>query len=285
MPWLDDSDIEPTVELGTSETERLPWDILVYVAAAQTRRKAKEQRSLPRRFASRWKGRVPSAAHASGALRILCMLEVPGEARLLGMFDWNGHFGTVAGADLALMRELVEQGASDRLDAAASGLRTMLTERATSLLDRLPRDEDHVYTDLETTREFASLMPFLATPEWPRGQAVAQEMLRRVHPDWIEPLGNCLTRAFDGAVPQKTGLFANANVSLGTTGRNRRRGATASDGITILSYANEARRLPEVVEQYRQFMKRDGNGSDFRLVADQFRVWRSSFASNGRPSL
>jgi hypothetical protein len=224
---------------------------------------------------------IPAAAATSGALRVLAFCEAGRPRKILRRLDFDSYFSTVSGREL--------QEFSDTLAAVSAevqGEREYREERRISefkqlgenLLRKLPQFPiDSVIADPTLTREFASAVRALVETDSERGAIGALRILALTNPDWLEPLGHALTRAFRGKVPSKLGWWSSVESYFGSGGR--RRGRQLSDGHEILSLADEATCLPEAVDAYFGLLDQaQPDARDFIEIVNAFRNWRSSLA-------
>jgi hypothetical protein len=107
---------------------------------------------------------------------------------------------------------------------------------------------------------------------------VAQSLLRMLslkHPDWLEPMGHALTRAFQGNVPTRLGLWSSVETYFGSGGR-RRQSKALSSGHEILSLADEAAHLREALGAYDELVQKQSRNDDvrqFRALVQAFDNW------------
>jgi hypothetical protein len=160
-------------------------------------------------------------------------------------------------------------GARDRFDE--------VHQRGQRLLDTLvSRGADVVIADSSITKEFARVVDALVDVGSERTRQEVLRLLALRHPDWLEPMGHALTRAFHGHVPTRIGFWSSIDKYLGSGGQRRRR-QQPSNGHEILSLADEAASLPEAISAYLELLgsNKDSEAEDFEQLAQAFDTWRS----------
>lgn len=214
--------------------------------------------------------RLPRAATESGALRILAFFETGNDRAILKRVDFENHFSVVSGRERHQLEEilLVSDGLSDAAAGREAIARGRLVLEMMSSLDR-----DFVIADTSITAEFVATVRALAEAG---DERVSQSLLRLLslkHPDWLEPVGHALTRAFQGTVPTKLGMWSSIETYFGS-GSRRRRSRPPSSGHEILSLADEAAHLPEALSAYDDLVRKQPPSDDVR----QFRALVRAFA-------
>ena len=221
---------------------------------------------------------MPAAAATSGALRILAFCEIAGSRKILRRLDFDSYFSTVSGRELQEFGETFA-GVSSELQAGHRPKEerriSEFMQSGQSLLDKLSKYPLHsVIAEPALTREFASAIRALVETGSERGALGVLRILALTHPDWLEPMGHALTRAFQREVPRKLGWWSSVESHFGSGGR--RRGRRPSDGHEILSLADEAAYLPDAVDAYfRMLDQEQPDARDFIEVVNAFREWRS----------
>ncbi|HEV2606338.1 MAG TPA: hypothetical protein VGU24_22035 [Microvirga sp.] len=244
------------------ETE-LFWNLVIYGVISGMRSKLSASDlvgSLVGRF--RNAKQLPAAAHRSGAIRILASLDTSSSFELLRFVDWRSHFSGVTSRDWETFRQFLATDESRALETS---------NRAA--LEQLHAQSGALVMDRAVGHALAVALQRQLRSGDRRAQFAAGAALRRSYPDWVEPLGHALTRAFDGPVPRKLGFFSSVDPFLGSHDGRRRRGSDAATGLEILSLADEMRMLPEVVDLYLG-MATGAHLHDFHTVADAFTQWR-----------
>jgi hypothetical protein len=130
-----------------------------------------------------------------------------------------------------------------------------------------------VRADVAFKQEFVSVVRSIAVSGGERASLAVLHTLSLKHTDWLQPLGNPLTEAFEGEVPRKLGWWSSIDKFLGS-GEQQRVERETADGQEILSLADEACSLPEAVEAYLKLLKgREARNRDFQTLARQFAQW------------
>lgn len=258
----------------------LRWDFITYAVCAEKR--YEEVSSMGAQAMEhaqafcRTSAALPAAAAGSDALRILAFFDRAPDSPILRRVDFDNHFATVSGREVQAFVALVQDRlAPDRLTPEPSEQEMQQLNTARVLvLELRERHINSVIADRELTRRFAASMRELSG--W--GERTAGGILPVLalkHPDWLQPLGHALTRAFAGKVPIKTGWWSSIEQYLGNTGKQRRAAASA-DGFNILALADEASCLHEAVGEYLRLLmdgKATAASSDFRHLAQAFSSW------------
>lgn len=214
--------------------------------------------------------KLPAAATTSGALRVLAFHETDSAHPILRALDFNAFLSTVGG------RELQEFG---RLfDAVAPELQVSFPELVTDVRKLLKASSrfpgNAVIADPKFTGELATLVGQIAASGSEAAARCVLTMLAGTHPDWIEPAGNALTRAFSGEVPSKLGWWSSVDKFLANGGRQAR-SRQPLDGYAILSLANEAGSFVEALSAYAEIVDRHSDrAQDFIAITAAFHDWR-----------
>lgn len=219
--------------------------------------------------------RLPDGASGSHAARILAFFELRDRQQILQRVDLDNHFATLSGREIAVfgqlaasLRQLQQQGSNP----AASEL----VDRAETLMRQLGKfPSDVVLAERTLTREFAATLrsALELLPD------AAPHVLRAVSlkdPDWIQPLGHALHRAFAGDVPRRLGWWATVEKYLGS-GEKPRTLRQSAGGFEILALADEASCLPEAVGAYEKLAAGSSDAAqvaDFRRLARAYADWR-----------
>jgi hypothetical protein len=252
--------------LSSSETF---WDFATFVCAMARRIGDAEAESAVLRIAAKLcqdLKALPAGANDGGALRVLALFDRLPDHPILRRVDFASHFATISAAELTMLNELI------RRDPEVG---SRLVERALLLLDMVGKvSETVVITDPALTREFAELVAQLVDSGAARAADTVRAILMLSHPDWIEPLGAALTRAFHGDVPRRLGWWSSIERHLGSSGHQRRLSAD-SDGKEILSLADEAGSLRDAVSAYRAQLKSEADPAarDFIMLTESFSRW------------
>lgn len=215
--------------------------------------------------------KLPAAATASGALRVLAFYETDPARPILRRLDFESYFSTVSSRELQLLRETFV-AISDRL-RSARGMADVVARGERLVKMELAYPTDSVIADLSTTQDFAIAARGLAELGDPHASVGVLRLLAMTHPDWLESMGHALTRAFKGEVPNDLGWWSSIKSSFGAS-RPRRR---PTNGHAILSMADEAGILAESVQTYEKRLDREaGEARDFFEIAQAFRDWRAA---------
>jgi hypothetical protein len=226
-------------------------------------------------------GRLSAVATESGALRVLALFEDHTRADILRHVDFSSHFSTVSRIELLAFDQLlsIPFTTSEGDGAYEVDLQHVAAARRGRELLRGLDDAagNEVIADASIAREFASIVRILVEAGGePVFRSVAR-MLALTHPDWLEPMGYALTRAFRGEVPSTAGPWYSLRRYFGGE-IPRRRGALKhpSNGHEILSVADEAGNLPAVVSGYVEDLSgrhERNEAHDFLRIAQSFQVW------------
>lgn len=227
--------------------------------------------------------RLPKAATESGALRILAFFETGRDRAVLKRVDFESHFSVVSGRERQQLEVIVSD--SDRLSETDAGRDAVA--RSQSALERMsPFDPNIVIADTSMTAEFVAAVRGLAEAG---DQRVSQSLLRMLslkHPDWLEPIGHALTRAFQGAVPTRLGMWSSVETFFGT-GSRRKHSKPPSTGQEILSLADEAAHLREALNAYDELVQKQTRNDDvrqFRALVRAFDGWSAMLTEQSRAS-
>jgi len=229
----------------------------------------------------RSQARLPDAAAGSDALRILAFFEPGPDRPILRRVDFDNHFATISGREIQALRDLVEVriAGPDDDPAARSAHRDhdQAIKRARTLLGRLKGfPEDVVIADAKLTREFAAVVRDVVEAGADRPARAALRTLALKHPDWLQPLGHALTRAFGGDVPRRIGWWATIDRYLGS-GDQPRKARDQKDGQSILARADEASSLTEAVAAYERLLldsdAEQREARNFLALAQAFTSW------------
>lgn len=248
------------------------WDFATFACAMNRRAGASDIAANVLRIAGQRCNeakRLPTSVNDGGALRILAIFDDNPTQPILRRIEFASHFSTLSAAELKAFRSLLV------LANDSDGLRGSVTlERGLRFLDVHDKgDRFRVIADPAITREFAEIMTSLVQKGSPATNLKVRAMLALTHPDWLESLGNALTRAYGGEVPEKLGWWSSISRYLGSDARGQRRSA-ASDGYEILSLADEAASLTEAVRAYRDALAHSPlSARDFLMLADAFLRW------------
>lgn len=225
---------------------------------------------------------LPDAAAGSDALRILSFFETATDRPILKRVDLDNHFATVSRREADTFFDFFANYSDERpvLDATSQAIALEdfddIVARSNKLRSRLSRFKgEFVIADVKITREFAAVVRGCIASG---SNHLANQMLTVLackHPDWLEPLGNALTRAFDGDVPIRIGWWSTIEKFVGS-GEGARKAKQNADGRAILSLADEAASLPGAVDAYAKLLSARGpteSAQDFMTLSEAFRDW------------
>ena len=231
--------------------------------------------------------RLPLAATDGGALRILAIFDNAVGHPILSRVNFTSHFSTICGPELRSFGSLLEVARPNSASAfefgSGEGLRHLGSEfdeahsRGQKLLRVLSgQPENVVIADPMVTREFAGVVKVLVETAEPSAALHVRAMLALTHPDWLEPLGNSLTRAFRGVVPSKLGFLSSVERYLGSSGRPSRISKNPT-GHEILSLADESGNLLAAVRAYRELLRSNtsSDARDFLTLSSNLETWAS----------
>ena len=214
--------------------------------------------------------KLPAAATTSAALRVLAFHETDPAHPILRALDFDAFFSTVGARELQEFGRLFDSVAPElqgRFPDLVPDVRKLL--KASS---KFPGNA--VIADPKFTRGLAMLVGQIAASGSEAAARCVLTMLAGAHPDWIEPAGHALTRAFSGEVPSKLGWWSSVDKYLGNGGRQAR-SRHPLDGYAILSLANEAGSFVEAISAYAEIVDRhSGRAQDFIAVTAAFHEWR-----------
>ncbi|HEY0132191.1 MAG TPA: hypothetical protein VGB57_12390 [Allosphingosinicella sp.] len=213
----------------------------------------------------------------NAALRVLAMLEPGGETSILRRVDLKSHLATVNLIELSLFREMLDR-------AQAANESTPVAERSVVVIHAIGTGRN-----ILAQSDSKNAGKIILDPQFTSGSgAVAQGLLEAIpdtvanpvrqmlaisHPDWVEPLGLALDRAYGGAVPTRLGWFTSVETLLGSERGGGRHWKTTS-GHQILSLADEAGQLLQAVSAYREHMiSRVDDPSGFPYLAERLEQW------------
>jgi hypothetical protein len=223
--------------------------------------------------------RLPATANDGGALRVLAIVHEDERARILQRVDFASHFSTLSVPELAAFERLIDdlaaRSTTAQSDSANVGQLQETVRRGGALRSRIAdQAPGSVIADPAITREFASVIQDLTQLGGAQAARSVRGMLALTHPDWLEPLGNALTRAFHGDVPSKLDRWSSIQRYIGTKVL-RRRPAAASTGYELLSLADEAGDLPAAVTAYFNALEShtDSDAQDFIAMSHYFQSW------------
>lgn len=209
------------------------------------------------------------------ALRIAALLE-PGEStQLVRLIDLAPYLATVSERQFTTFIAMVVR-AWEALDPPRAAEHYRIAVHRARELAKQERRKERIVLDPETTAEIRALAQMLLAMGPDPVAALARRFLLHSHPDWLEPLGLALDRAYAGGVPTRLGWFSSVEGLLGVDDGPSARAGRAENGRQILSLADEAGRLGELVESYRQHLETQtpqGNSSDYDYLAQRFAEW------------
>lgn len=223
--------------------------------------------------------KLPAAATTSGALRILAFHEEPPERGVIRRLDFESYFSTVCGLELQGLQRAVaatlDDGTWDREATQADALRAL----AGAFLSKTASyATTSVIADSSLTLQYAALARAIVESGSRRGAVGILRILALTYPDWLEPLGHALTRAFDGKVPSQSSWWSRVESHFGSS-KPRWRGKELSDGHEVLALADEAGSLPEAISAYAKMVDRKSTQSlDFIELVDAFGRWQAALA-------
>jgi hypothetical protein len=266
----------------------IAWDFATLMACAGQRTLSMNVRPVMERASdfARGTNRLPDAAAGSDALRILSFFEDAPDRPLLKRVDLDNHFATVSRPEVDAFRGLFAAQSNERqvskdasLVASPKEFRAVAA-RGRKLIERFSAFKgDFVIADVEITREFAAVVRGCITSGPPQSADLVLHLLAFKHPDWLESLGNALTRAFDGDVPTRISWWSSIDKYVGS-GERVRKVKQNLDGRAILSLADEAASLHGAVEAYSKLLnerKRSESAQDFIVLSEAFGEWVAMF--------
>lgn len=263
----------------------IAWDFATLMACGERRKLLANSQPVMERASefARSATRLPDAAAGSDALRILSFFETAPDRPILKRVDLDNHFATVSSREVAAFFDFfADQSDKRRADEASSQAVAPkhyyadVLPTGNNLVERLRQFKgDFVIADVEITRWLAAVVRGCITSGPPHLADRALRVLACKHPDWLEPLGNALTRAFGGDVPTRLGWLSTIEKYVGS-GERARRAKQNADGRAILSLADEASRLREAVEAYAKLLgdrKGSADAQDFIAISQAFGDW------------
>lgn len=260
------------------------WDFATLMACGSRRQFAVNLQAVMERASefARNATRLPDAAAGSDALRILSFFETAPDRPILKRVDLDNHFATVSRREADAFIDFFADKGNERptLNATSQAVAPDdfgdIVVRGNKLISRLSQFKgEFVIADVEITREFAAVVRGCVASGPIHSADQALTVLACKHPDWLEPLGNALTRAFDGHVPTRIGWWSTIEKFVGS-GERARKAKQNADGRAILSLADEAASLHGAVEAYAKLLgdrKRSESAQDFIALSQSFRDW------------
>ncbi|MHA6130461.1 hypothetical protein ACX3YD_30555 [Pseudomonas fluorescens group sp. PF-1] len=271
----------PAVAMDIPE---IAWDFATLMVCGERRKFVVDLQPVLDRASefARSTTRLPDAAAGSDALRILSFFETAPDRPILKRVDLDNHFATISRREVDVFLDVfINQSGKQMADksysqAVDSDAYLDVLARGNKLAKQLLHFKgDFVIADIEITREFAAVVRSYITFGPPHSADQVLRMLACKHPDWLEPLGNALTRAFDGNVPTRIGLWSTIDKYVGSGERARKLKQNA-DGRAILSLADEASSLQGAVEAYSKLLANRKTlvaAQDFIALSQAFEDW------------
>lgn len=258
------------------------WDYAAFACAGASTPNGAEPSAAALEVAEELCGavkRLPATANDGGALRVLAIFDPDERARILQRVDFVSHFSTLSVPEVRAFERLIDDpavfsAAAQRDSVNPDQLRETL-RRGRALRAQIAKQAaDSVIADPAITREFAGVIVDLTRLGGPQAARIVRGMLALTHPDWLEPLGNALTRAFHGDVPAKLDRWSTIKRYWGSKVLGRRP-TVPSTGYELLSLADEAGDLPAAVTAYFSALEgqSDGDAQDFIAMAHDFQNW------------
>lgn len=287
-PALDElwSDAMPAlVGRRSASAEVLHWEALAFAACWQ-RRNPQVRSWLGGTFpdavdvaarSCRHAVRLAGSVRSSPAMRVLALLEPEEDNEIIQHLDLKAHFATVSTREFGLFREMLDLAElGDGMDGkAATGDFEDAVREGRTLVASVQSRPDTLILDPRLTANMSRIAErLLANRPRALGSAV-RRLLFASHPDWIEPLGLALDRAYGGEVPTRLGWFSTVDALLGSEGSGRRRTARPS-GREIVALADEAGHLTNLVDAYRQHIESgaaNGQSRAFLYLAAKLSNW------------
>lgn len=266
----------------------IAWDFATLMACVGQRTLAMNVRPVMERASdfARGTNRLPDTAAGSDALRILSFFEDAPDRPLLKRVDLDNHFATVSRREVEVFRDLFAGQSNKNLvsrDAPHAHSPEEFRDfaaRGRNLIEQFSAFKgDFVIADVEITREFAAVVRGCIASGPPQSAGPVLHLLALKHPDWLESLGNALTRAFDGDVPTRMSWWSSIDKYVGS-GERMRKVKRNLDGRAILSLADEAASLHGAVEAYSKLLgerKRSESALDFMALSEAFGGWVAMF--------
>jgi hypothetical protein len=221
--------------------------------------------------------RLLSVARRSGsaaeALRILAILDLRKDSPFLQLVDLSAelrNFGEIAVTVLAEELPRLQEA----LGRSSTG--GTLSRLLSSLQSLFSRAKLSARAELATSREVAAFVEAAATGENADAKMTVRRMLASSNPEWVEPFGRALDRAFLGGVPIESRAVTLASILPEATMRQLTGATHRPDGITILTHADRSGRLVAVLGAYREAVRhaRQADAEDFLDLAGTFTDWR-----------
>ena len=262
----------------------IAWDFATLMACGERRKFAVNLQPVMERASdfARSGTRLPDAAAGSDALRILSFFETAPDRPILKRVDLDNHFATFSRREADAFFDFFTDQSNKRrgLQATSQAVAPKdyrdIMARGNKLMERLlPFKGDFVIADVEITREIAAVVRGCIVSGPPHSAVQALRVLACKHPDWLEPLGNALTRAFDGDIPTRIGWWSTIERYVGS-GERARKAKQNADGRAILSLADEAASLHGAVEAYAKLLgdrKGSEGAQDFIALSQAFEDW------------
>lgn len=266
------------------EIPEIAWDFATFMACGYRRRLKVNLEPVMTQASefARSATPLPDAAAGSDALRILAFFETASDRPILRRVDLDNHFAVISRSEVKAFFDFFgaypaeQQANTFVLEDISLKEDPNLVGRGQRLIERLAQFEgDYVIADVEITREFAAVVRGCIASRSHRVAERALRLLAYKHPDWLEPLGNALTRAFDGKVPTRLGWLSTINRYLGS-GERVRKAKQNADGRAILSLADEAAKLSGAVDVYAELLgdrKDSKDAQDFIALSRAFSDW------------
>ncbi|KJC50372.1 hypothetical protein UP09_04850 [Bradyrhizobium sp. LTSP885] len=276
----------PDLDIGHASKLNEPfWDLSAFVIHSAVSFPDFGHRELSRRLMdtitvmSAQNRRLPAAATTSGALRVLVFHDDQPERGIMRRLDFESYFSTVCGLELQGLQKALAATLDDRdLKGAPAPLHDLRALADDFLNQTSSYAITSVIADSSLTRQFATVARAIVETGSQRGAVGILRILALTHPDWLEPLGHALTRAFDGKVPSQSTWWSSVESYFGSS-KPRWRGRELSDGHEILALADEAGSLPEAITAYSKLVdRRSARSSDFVELVDAFGKWQAMLA-------
>jgi hypothetical protein len=221
-----------------------------------------------------WRTRPPKSSDNENPLRVLAILDEDPDLVFLRAFNFPSHFLAVCPGEYTAFRELA--AFVSQLPRLSAETREAL-DLARRWLASAPLIEKtgETLTDPSDIGPFGAIVSTLA-PTHPHSALIARRMLTLTHADWVGPLGEALTRAFDGR-PSLVKIGGGGWFADLRNARSTRPLPKDATGVHILSFADEAGRLAETVEAYvasDALRPAREEAQDFIALAEKFAAWR-----------
>lgn len=277
--------LSPSLDISrASKLNEAFWDFSAFVIHASGSLPDFDHRELDQRLLdmittmSAQDRRLPPAATTSGALRVLVFHETRPERTILRRLDFESYFSTVCGREVQELQKACAATIEDLSSNSISLSPPMAT--ANEFLKKMSTyPAASVIADPSVTREFASVVRTLIETGSQRAAVGILRTLALTFPDWLEPLGHALTRAFGGKVPSQETWWSSVESYFGVS-KPRWRGRQLSDGHEILALADEAGSLPEAIGGYRGLVDpKKHQSADFLDIVQAFDRWQAALES------